>query len=204
MDLPADPLDKKHAIRAEAHNHRRRLEDRPALSRRIVERLISTPEYARAKTILCYVSFRSEVATHDLLAHAAEQGKRVVVPYCTGGHLELFCLDSMTDDLAPGMLGILEPHGKLRGIAARHIAVEQLDLVVVPGLAFDRNCGRLGYGKGYFDRLLFTARAETRLIAVAFDCQIFDEIPMLPHDVRTDQVVTETASYSRSLPRVQQ
>ena len=81
------------------------------------------------------------------------------------------------------------------------MAAAELDLVVVPGLAFDCQCGRLGYGKGYYDRLLHEVRHDAALVAVAFQCQIFPEVPVLPYDVRVDRVVTEEAMYQRSLPR---
>ena len=71
----------------------------------------------------------------------------------------------------------------------------------MPGLAFDRQCGRIGYGKGYYDRLLQQARADAALVAVAFECQVFPEVPVLPHDVRVDKIITEEAIYERSQPR---
>ena len=79
--------------------------------------------------------------------------------------------------------------------------MQELDLLVIPGLAFDRQGGRLGYGKGYFDRLLPGARPDALLAAVAFECQLFDTVPMQPYDVRVDAVVTETDIYRRTLPR---
>ena len=80
--------------------------------------------------------------------------------------------------------------------------MQELDLLVIPGLAFDRQGGRIGYGKGYFDRLLPAARADALLAAVAFECQLFDAVPMQPYDVRVDAVITETDIYRRTLPRL--
>jgi len=127
--------------------------------------------------------------------------KRVVVPYCVAQHLELFCLNSFSD-LVPGTLGILEPKPELREEDQRRARVQELDLLVIPGLAFDRQGGRLGYGKGYFDRLLLAARVDALLAAVAFECQLFDSVPMQPYDVRVDAVITETEIHRRVLPRV--
>ncbi len=99
------------------------------------------------------------------------------------------------------MLGILEPKPELREQNQRRVKVQELDLLVIPGLAFDRHGGRLGYGKGYFDRLLPGTRADALLAAVAFECQVFDAVPMQPYDVRVDAVVTQTDIYHRTLPR---
>ena len=83
--------------------------------------------------------------------------------------------------------------------------MQELDLLVIPGLAFDRQGGRLGYGKGYFDRLLPGARPDALLAAVAFECQLFDAVPMQPYDVRVDAVVTESrylSSHAAALEQV--
>ena len=202
MNSDHDPLQEKHHLRAAAHLRRLHLQDGDSLSVAIFQRLVGLPQYARARTVLCYVSFRSEVSTHAFIARMWDDRKRVVVPYCTGQHLELFCLNGF-DDLSPGTLGILEPKPELRGQDQRRAQVQELDLLVIPGLAFDRHGGRVGYGKGYFDRLLPGARADALLAAVAFECQLFDAVPVQPYDVRVDAVVTETDIYRRTLPRCQ-
>ena len=197
---PSDPLQEKHHLRAAAHLRRLHQPDGERLSGMIFERLVALPQYTSARTVLCYVSFRSEVSTHAFFSRMWADGKRVVVPYCKAQHLELFCLNSF-GDLAPGTLGILEPKPELRGQDHRRAEVQELDLLVIPGLAFDRQGGRLGYGKGYFDRLLPGARPDALLAAVAFECQLFDAVPMRPYDVRVDAVITENDIYRRTLPR---
>jgi 5-formyltetrahydrofolate cyclo-ligase len=199
MDV-RDPLHEKHRLRAAAHLHRLHQPDRLALSERIFDRVVALPQYAAAGCLLGYVSFRSEVSTHEFLAKALRDGKQVAVPYCVDRHLELFRLNGF-EDLAPGTLGILEPRWELRSLGERRVPVESIDLFVIPGLAFDRGGGRLGYGKGYFDGLLTHARPDALLAAVAFECQLFDAIPMLSHDVRVDAVVTESGTFRRTLPR---
>jgi 5-formyltetrahydrofolate cyclo-ligase len=111
------------------------------------------------------------------------------------GELELFWLESM-DELEVGAYRILDPRSDLRDVAEKRVAVEELDLILVPGVAFDAIGGRTGHGKGYYDKLLEHARPETPLVALAFDCQIFDEIPMQAHDIYMDKVVTESVVYS--------
>ena len=93
------------------------------------------------------------------------------------------------------MYKILEPKEELRSVAAKKVDVKEIDLIIVPGVAFDRRGGRTGHGKGYYDKLLEHARPDTPLVALAFECQMFDEIPMQDHDVFMDKVVTEKASY---------
>ena len=198
---PRDPIEEKHHLRAAAHLRRLHLTDGPQKSRLIIDRLTALPEYAAAGNVLCYVSFRTEVATHDLLPQLLAAGKRVVVPYCEADRLELFRFNDFSD-LSPRTLGILEPKAELRARDDRRVVVEEIDLFVIPGLAFDRAGGRLGYGKGYFDGLLKHARPDALLAAVAFECQLFDAVPMLPRDIRVDAIVTESNLYRRKLPRV--
>jgi 5-formyltetrahydrofolate cyclo-ligase len=190
----------KRQIRRLAHARRAGQPDAESVSLQIVGRLVQLPEYLAARTVLAYISFHSEVSTRQLLPRAWGDGKRLVVPYCVGDRLELFLLGSC-EELAPGTLGILEPNEELRPLADRHIRPEELDLIVVPGLAFDPQCGRIGYGKGYYDRLLGQVPARTALVAVAFRCQIFPQVPLLDYDVRVDQVVTEGEVYRRRQPR---
>src|SRR5204863_8679815 len=118
----------------------------------------------------------------------------IVVPYCVDGELELFHLESM-DELAAGMYKILEPREELRAVPEKRVEIEELDLVKVPGVAFDRGGGRTGHGKGYYDKLLERARPDTPLVALAFECQLFPEIPTGAHDIYMDKVVTEGAVY---------
>jgi 5-formyltetrahydrofolate cyclo-ligase len=200
MEDQREAIQRKHQIRAAAHLRRLHQPDNGPLSANIFQRLVDLPQYSAARTTLCYVSFRSEVATHDFFARFWADGKRVVVPCCMDGHLELFTVDSFAD-LTPGMLGILEPKPALRGLADRRAKVQEVDLLVVPGLAFDRQGGRLGYGKGYFDRLLCEARPDALLAAVAFECQLFECLPMQSYDVRVDLIITEAGIYHRTLPR---
>ncbi|HND52954.1 MAG TPA: 5-formyltetrahydrofolate cyclo-ligase [Pirellulaceae bacterium] len=185
---------RKQEIRERAHAARNAQTDKDELSRRIVDKFMALPEYAAAKTVLFYVDVRSEVRTRQHFQAALESGKKIVIPYCVDGELELFHLESM-DELSIGMYKILEPKPELRTVAAKNIPVEQLDLIMVPGVAFDRRGGRSGHGKGYYDKLLEHARPDTPLVALAFECQMFEEVPVAEHDVYMDKVITELAVY---------
>lgn len=200
MEPPGGTQHKKEIIRTETHARRDVQSDREALSAIIFERVVELSDYSPARVVMCYVSFGSEVVTRQFLSRVWSDGKQLVVPYCAGDRLELFELQHF-EELQPGALGILEPDRSLRGLADRRIAVEDLDFIVVPGLAFDRHGGRIGYGRGYYDRLLAEARPETAMVAVAFECQMIDEVPMGESDVRVDVIVTEKAVYRRNQPR---
>jgi 5-formyltetrahydrofolate cyclo-ligase len=184
----------KQQIRTRAETHRRAKPDKDEASEIICTRLAALPEYLAAETVMGYVHFRSEVRTRGFLAAALLAGKRIVVPYCDEDRLGLFLLKSM-DELAPSPWGIPEPKPALRSLADRRVDASALDLVVVPGVAFDRRGGRLGHGKGYYDKLLVRVRPEAPLVALAFECQLAHEVPALPHDVPMDKVITEKAVY---------
>lgn len=182
---------RKNELRKQAHAGRNAQENKDELSRRIVGAFMALPEYATAETVMFYVDVRSEVRTRFDLPMALESGKKVVVPWCNDrGELELFHLESM-DELETGMYRILEPASALRDVPEKQVHVEELDLVMVPGVGFDSRGARMGHGKGYYDKLLEHARSDTPLVALAFECQLFDEIPVAEHDVFMDMVITE-------------
>lgn len=198
MSSPSQPMSetssRKQEIRKAAHENRKNQPDKDTISRVIVDRFMSLPEYEQAQTVMFYVDVRDEVRTRHALPEALEGGKRIVIPYCVDGELELFHLESM-DELDLGMYRILEPKEELRQVAEKRLQPEDLDLIMVPGVAFDRQGGRTGHGKGYYDKLLEHARLETPLVALAFECQLFPEIPCESHDIYMDKVVTEAAVY---------
>jgi len=185
---------KKQEIRKAAHANRASQADKDEVSRVIVERFMALPAYASAGTVMFYIDVRDEVRTRQALPEAIAGDKRIVIPYCVDGELELFHLESI-DELDVGMYKILEPKAELRSVAAKRLQPEDLDLVMVPGVAFDKQGGRAGHGKGYYDKLLEHARHDAPLVALAFECQLFPEIPCEEHDIYMDQVVTESAVY---------
>lgn len=187
--------EQKKTIRDQAHENRRQQENKEDLSRAICEKFVSLPEYAAARTVMFYVDVRTEVRTREYLSTALTHGKKIVVPWCNEtGDLALFWLKSM-EDLAIGMYKILEPKLELRHLLDRQVPVVDLDLVMVPGVAFTREGARMGHGKGYYDKLLERARPDAPLVALAFECQLFPEIPTQDHDVFMDKIITESAVY---------
>jgi len=185
----------KTAIRKQAHENRRAQSEKDSVSSLIVNSFMNLPEYHAAKTIMFYVDVRDEVRTRQALPDAVGSGKRIVVPYCVDGELELFWLENM-DELELGMYRILEPKNELRIVESKRLQPTDLDLVMVPGVAFDRKGGRTGHGKGYYDKLLQHARLDAPLIALAFECQMFEKIPAESHDIYMDKIVTEADIYT--------
>ena len=188
--------ERKDTLRKQAHANRNAQENKDDLSRRIVGAFMSLPEYAVAETVMFYIDVRSEVRTRHDLELALQSGKTIVIPWCNAeGELELFRLDAM-DELEVGMYKILEPRPELRSLPEKQVNVESLDLIMVPGVGFDRRGGRMGHGKGYYDKLLQHARSNTPLVALAFECQVFDEIPVADHDIYMDKLITEDHVYT--------
>jgi len=190
---PTDPQARKAAIREQARKNRVAQKDKDSVSRTICAKFMALPAYQAARTIMWYVDAGSEVRTRHTLPEALAHGKRVVVPWCVveTNTLELFLLEDMTE-LVEGAYKILEPKPELRHLPNKLIRPDELDLVMVPGTAFDLRGARMGQGKGYYDRLLASARPNAPLVGMAFECQIFDEIPVAAHDVFMDAVLTET------------
>ena len=162
------------------------LKERARLSREIISHLTTWPPLIQARRLLLYASFRSEVETYPLITWALERGKEVYLPrtYLKPRKLRLFRLYSL-EELRPGAFGIPEPPAE-----NPELSPEELELVVVPGVAFDRRGGRLGYGGGFYDRLF--ARAEgAKRVGLCFSCQLVERLPLEAHDVLMHALVTE-------------
>ena len=108
--------------------------------------------------------------------------------------IERYFLENM-DELSVGMYKILEPRVELRSLAEKRVQPPELDLVMTPGVAFDRTGARMGHGKGYYDKLLQHAPLDAPLVALAFECQLFPEIPTAAHDIFMGRIITERAIY---------
>jgi 5-formyltetrahydrofolate cyclo-ligase len=163
------------------------LEAIAAKSCEIVRRLTELREIRESSTLMVFLSFGSEVVTDGLIVWGWEAGKRIVVPFCHPESRELTpCLLGDFAELETGHYGIREPK------ADRLIPVlrEEIDAVLIPAVAFDRQGRRVGYGGGYYDRFLPKVPRAARIGAV-FACQIVAEIPPDPHDVPADRIVTE-------------
>lgn len=168
-------------------------ERRAALSALIFLRIQALPTFAAARSVLAYHSFGSEPDTRPLLDAVLAAGKRLVLPRVDrpSRRLTLHHVAAPEQELLPGVWGIPEPDPARCPPAP----IEVIDFVLVPGVVFDVHGGRIGYGAGYYDRLLGECPAATALIAAAFELQVVDAVPMAEHDRRVDQVVTEHHVY---------
>jgi len=160
------------------------------MSEKIKNDLLALPVYKNAETIFCYVSFNQEVRTSDIIAQALLDRKKVYVPKIEHGNMKFIEIMSLSD-LAPGFFGILEPESKEEIIPGLN------NLVIVPGLGFDKAGRRIGYGKGFYDRY-FNLYGEDRFIkvALAYDFQVYENIPEFPGDVNMNMILTEKKAYS--------
>ena len=163
-------------------------EERAAKSLLIKSNLFSLPEIMSASSLMFYVSFRSEVRTEPMIRHALSLGKQVIVPITDlkNKRLQLSQIKDFDEDLAPGTWGILETKpGKIRPVA-----YSDIDVVVTPGLAFSEQGWRIGYGGGFYDRLLSESRKKA--YALSFEMQMLPEIPFIAgQDVPVNYIITE-------------
>jgi 5-formyltetrahydrofolate cyclo-ligase len=193
-------MDEKNQLRQWGYQQRRAQADKPRLSQIICQRFVELPEYQQAKTIMWYLHCRSEVQTREFITKQLHQNKRLVIPYCTENDgqkvLGLWHLTGL-NELEPGMWGILEPPKARWQETEKTVNPGELDLIMVPGVVFDRQGGRLGNGVGYYDRLLAATRPDVQRGGVSFESQLTEKVPMEQHDIVMDKVVTETAIYSR-------
>lgn len=154
------------------------------LSLLIQERLLGSSTYRQAGTIGLYSPVLNEVQTELVARHCFADAKRLAYPRVTATGLQFIAVSGF-DELAPGTFGILEPTGD------RQVAFAELDLLVVPGVAFDLFGHRLGYGKGYYDRALTQCRAGLDRVGFAYEFQVVDQLPAADHDCRLTGLVTE-------------
>jgi 5-formyltetrahydrofolate cyclo-ligase len=194
--MPASKAQQRRA----AYAARDRQTGREALSEHICARLIAQPDYRAASTVMWYIGCKSEVGTLPAIRRELGGRKRIVIPYCTQDEhgqrkLGLWHLKDFSE-LAPGTWNIPEPPETRRGEVGTEVPPFELDLIIVPGVAFDRSGGRLGNGAGYYDRLLGRVRHETLLYGICFESQLFERIETEAHDIPMDFVITEKNVYA--------
>jgi 5-formyltetrahydrofolate cyclo-ligase len=159
-------------------------EDRKLKSNLIKEKLLKQKEFKKAKKVMFYIAFKGEVETREMIKTAKRLGKIIAVPVCVKNRASLrpAILDSHAS-LRKGPYGVPEP------VISSFLRPEDLDLVITPGVAFDKKGNRLGRGKGYYDRFLSRIPKDTPSIGLAYDLQILPLIPTTPRDVSVKKVL---------------
>jgi len=162
-------------------------EQRREKSAAIQERLFYLPEFQQAAVVLFFIGFGSEVDTLPMLEAALGQGKLVVAPKVLKGNSNLVLrqVAQPASQLQPGTMGILEPDN-----TCPEIALEEIPLIIVPAVAWEESGYRLGYGGGFYDRLL--ARSKALKVGLGFDCQVVEAVPRAAHDLPVDRLITES------------
>lgn len=162
-------------------------EQTAAASEDLRKHLIASPYWRQAKSVLMFYPLADEPDITPLLEQALKEGKALTLPRYNSstGVYEAALIKNLTEDLMPGRFGIREP-----SLNCSAFPLNQLDLTLVPGIAFDSSGRRLGRGKGFYDRLLPGTTGMT--LGLAFDWQESDALPIEPHDVELNAVLTPT------------
>ena len=158
-------------------------------TREIEERLFEFANFLEAKVVLLYMHTNGEVVTNDIIKRCFESDKIVVLPaFDTTKHtMQLMKVDNFDSDLKPGPRGVPEPDPE----CCKVVPIDCIDIAIIPGVAFDEKGGRIGSGKGYYDRLIPKLSITTRKVALALESQIIQQVPVESHDKHVDIVITE-------------
>jgi 5-formyltetrahydrofolate cyclo-ligase len=166
------------------------LDLRAAYSAMITERLLQLPEYRQADAVLGYMNFGAEFASEIWVQRVLADGKKLALPRVNRhtGQLDLYWVGDLENQLAPGLWGIREPVVER---CERLTTLNEVEFALLPGVAFTRNGARLGYGGGFYDKLLAGMTRKPVLVAAAFALQIVEQIPQEATDVKVEWIVTE-------------
>jgi 5-formyltetrahydrofolate cyclo-ligase len=178
----------KEKIRLEVKSRKELLsrEQIQRLSRSMTEKFTALKEYRECSQVILYAAFNQEVDTFPLIGLAQEAGKRVALPRVRGDKIEFYYIRSLKET-SVSRLGIWEPE------PVAPIELSDNNLILVPGLAFDLEGNRIGYGKGYYDSYFSSRRERFEKIAFAYSFQVYEKIPAEEHDVRMDILITESS-----------
>lgn len=163
---------------------------RAIYSATITERLLQLPEYQQADTVLGYMNFGAEFASELWIQRVLADGKRLALPRVNRhtNQLDLYWVDDPENQLEPGLWGIREPVVER---CERLNTLNEVEFALLPGVAFGRDGARLGYGGGFYDKLLARMTRRPALATAAFSLQLVEQIPQEPTDVKVGWIVTE-------------
>jgi 5-formyltetrahydrofolate cyclo-ligase len=163
---------------------------REAYSKRIISRIRDMEAYRKAGAVLGYMNIGAEFCSDIWVGHVLEDGKRLALPRINrhANHLDLYWVEDLGSQLAAGMWGIREPVVER---CQRLASPNEVEFALLPGVAFCRDGARIGYGGGYYDKLLGSMMRRPRLAAAAFMLQLVDHIPQEMTDVKVEWIITE-------------
>jgi len=188
-----DIKEQKRSLRAEVNARIAKLSEneRADMSRTIFESFLELPEVRIAKVLFGFMPMPDEVDVTAILQNFLDSGKRVSVPHTIMWHRYMQPVEvrDLKADFAPGAYGILEP------VVREQVDIGEIDLILIPGRAFDKNGNRMGRGAGFYDRFVAREGFRATRIAAAFDLQMVDEVPIDKYDRPVEIVVTESKVY---------
>lgn len=169
---------------------KKEIEDKSVLIKKHLETL---DLYKNAKTVMVYLSFRSEVITDGLIENLFKDGKKVVVPIPIKGTrtMNISEITNLSDDLELDFYNIRIPRKEF----IKEVSPQEIDFVITPGVAFSSDKHRMGYGGGYYDTFIENLRPDAITGALAFEAQIFKHVPKQDHDKQMDYIVTENGYF---------
>ena len=181
----------KSSIRKKYIDLRKNIKDRDRKSLKILNSLIGTKEYKNSKVIGLYKSLESEVNTADFLNYFLVDGKIVAFPKVKGNALVFYKIDGANDTFEKSKFGVYEPKGNKEKL----VQDSDIDLLIVPGICFDKFKNRVGFGKGFYDR--FLAKTNVKNIAICFEEQVIKNgtIKTTKEDIRVQKIITEENIY---------
>ena len=163
-------------------------EEAEKASRLVLEKLESLEQWKSSEVVLAFVSMKDELGTAQVIRKALMQGKTVAVPRVTGSDLVFCRIEDIEKDTVPGAFGILEPVSGLPEVDIKTLS-DCHSVVLVPGLAFDKENFRLGRGKGFYDRFLASAGDSVYKIGIGYSFQLVERVPKENHDLRLDLLI---------------
>ncbi|SHK14009.1 5-formyltetrahydrofolate cyclo-ligase [Paramaledivibacter caminithermalis] len=164
-------------------------EDVEKHSKEIISKLTDLEVFKESSNIMIYLSFRNEVDTYKLMDYCLNVGKKVIVPFCIEEERKIIPseIKNPENELILNHFGYKEPDSS----HLREVKIEDIDLVIVPGVVFDKQGNRIGFGGGYYDRFLKKLKDTTMTIAICYDYQIVERVPVNEFDMPVKSIITE-------------
>lgn len=189
----------KDSIRRDFLKKRRKMSEEEVVkcSKDIISQLTDLQVFKKSEKIMIYLSFNNEVDTYKLMDYCLNNGKKVIVPYCIKEERKIIPSEVRSPDveLKTNSLGFKEPNPE----SLREVETEDIDLVIVPGVVFDEEGNRVGFGGGYYDRFLKRLKNTTITIAICYDYQLIDKVPVDELDIPVKCIITNKRIISINL-----